>query len=233
MTDQEKKNQSVEAGQWTQAAPYQSQWDDQMKNLMGQINDRPAFQYDVNADALWNQYKDQYLHQGKMAMMDTMGQAAAMTGGYGNSYAQTAGQQMYQGYLQGMNDRLPDFYQMAANRYALEGDQLMNRYGLMADQEDRDYSRWQWQTEWDENVQRYLYENGLGQYAPADSGTSGDTYSYDAAIAQQFVDNMLAGATSSKFDPERIVGGTNALTEAQKAEAMKYLKNQISAGKTK
>ena len=230
MTEEEKKYQQ---GYWPQAPAYESQWGSQLKDVMGKIQNRPAFQYDVNADALWNQYKDQYLNQGKLAMMDTMGQAATMTGGYGNSYAQTAGQQMYQGYLQGLNDKLPDFYSMAANRYAQEGDQLLNQYSLLADQEDRDYSRWQWQTQWDEEINRYMRENGLGPWATESSGGSDGTHNQDAAIAQQFVNNMLNGVTSSSYDPERIINGTNALTDAQKKKALKYLNNQIAAGKTK
>lgn len=85
---------------------------------------------------------DRYVQQGQQAMMDTMGQAAALTEGYGNSYAQTAGQQTYQGYLQGANDMMPQFYQMALDRYQMEGDQLMNQYGLLTDQEDRAYNQY-------------------------------------------------------------------------------------------
>lgn len=71
-----------------------------------------------------------------------MGQAAALTGGYGNSYAQTVGQQTYQGYLQGLNDKVPELYQLALGKYQMEGDELMNKYGLLADQEQRDYGRY-------------------------------------------------------------------------------------------
>jgi hypothetical protein len=35
---------------------------------MSQIQNRPAFSYDVNSDALYQQYKDQYIRQGKLAM---------------------------------------------------------------------------------------------------------------------------------------------------------------------
>lgn len=285
MTEEEKKygyNRSDSVSQAHQAltthqsqkpAEYTSQWQSQLKDMMGQIQNRPNFQYDVNADALWNQYANQYLNQGKQAMMDTMGQAAAMTGGYGNSYAQTAGQQTYQGYLQGLNDRLPQFQQMAMDRYNMEGDRLLTQYGMLADQENQEYGRWQdavnryysdldrlqgqydterafdygqyrdtvadqqWQTQWDENIRRYNFEHGLGEYAPVGGGSSGGgsggTYNQDAAIAQQFVNNMLNGATSSRYDPERIISGTNALSDAQKTEALKYLNNQIAAGRTK
>ena len=80
---------------------YTPTWQSPLNDLIQQIQNREKFSYDLNADALYQQYKDQYTTQGKLAMMDTMGQAAAMTGGYGNSYAQSVGQQAYQGYLQG------------------------------------------------------------------------------------------------------------------------------------
>ena len=121
---------------------YVSQWGGQLTDLLGQIQNRPEFSYDINGDALWNQYKDQYTQLGQQAMMDTMGQAAAMTGGYGNSYAQTVGQQAYQNYLQGLNDKIPDLYQLALSKYQLDGQDLLNRYGLMADAEGKEYGRY-------------------------------------------------------------------------------------------
>ncbi len=121
---------------------YQSTWQGQMDQLMDQILNRKPFEYDVNSDALYQQYKDQYMLQGQQAMMDTMGQAAALTGGYGNSYAQTAGQQTYQGYLQQLNDRIPDLYQLALSKYQMEGNALADQYAMVGAREDQAYGRY-------------------------------------------------------------------------------------------
>ena len=142
---------------------YQSQWQTSLNETLDKILNREKFNYDLNGDALYQQYKDQYVMQGQKAMMDTMGQAQAMTGGYGNSYAQTAGQQTYQGYLQQLNDKVPELYQLALNKYQMEGDALMNQYGLMADQEDKDYGRYRdsvsdWQSEVDRLQSQYNAE---------------------------------------------------------------------------
>lgn len=134
--------QTLQQHQQNKPGEYQSQWQQQMNDLLAQYQNRKPFQYDINSDAMYQQMVDRYVQQGKQAMMDTMGQAAALTGGYGNSYAQTAGQQTYQGYLQGANDMLPQFYQMALDRYQNEGNQLLNQYNLMANQEDTAYSRY-------------------------------------------------------------------------------------------
>lgn len=121
---------------------YESQWQTQLDDTLNKILNREKFTYDLNGDALYQQYKDQYVQQGQQAMMDTMGQAAALTGGYGNSYAQTAGQQTYQGYLQQLNERIPELYQLALDQYNREGEELYNQYGLYADRDDRDYGRY-------------------------------------------------------------------------------------------
>ena len=122
---------------------YTSQWADQISGLIDQITNREDFSYDLNGDALYQQHKDQYTQQGKMAMMDTMGQAQAMTGGYGNSYAQSVGQQAYQGYLQQLNEVVPELYGMALDQYNQEGQDLLNQYSLLASQEEQDYGRYQ------------------------------------------------------------------------------------------
>ncbi len=137
-----KAQKALQQHQQSKPGEYQSQWQKPMEDILAKYQSRAPFNYDINADAMYQQMVDRYVQQGKQAMMDTMGQAAMMTGGYGNSYAQTAGQQAYHGYLQGANDMLPQFYEMALDRYKMEGDDLLQQYGMLADQEDAAYSRY-------------------------------------------------------------------------------------------
>ena len=139
---------------------YSSQWQSRLESTLKKILNRKEFRYDMNADALYNQYRAQFLRQGKLAMEDTLGQAAALTGGYGSSYAQQVGQQTYQGYLAGLNDKLPELYRLALSKYQQEGDQLRDNYDLMSGREASDYGRYQdavraWQTERDYLADRY------------------------------------------------------------------------------
>ena len=115
----------------------------QIQELYQNISNRQPFQYDVDSDAMYQALKDQYVTGGKLAMMDTMGQAAQLTGGYGNSYAQGVGQQAYQGYLQGLNDQLPDLYNMALQNYIQTGDAMLQEYGMLQDMAADDYRKYQ------------------------------------------------------------------------------------------
>lgn len=113
-----------------------------LKDTMNSILNREKFNYNINGDALYQQYKDNYINQGKQAMMDTMGQAAAMTGGYGNSYAATVGNQTYQGYLQNLNNIIPELYNLALSSYQTEGDRLLDNYNVLAGDRDTEYGQW-------------------------------------------------------------------------------------------
>lgn len=86
---------------------FNSAYTDKLNNLYDQLMNREKFSYNFNADPMYQMYKEQYTQQGRQAMEDTMGQAAALTGGYGSSYSQTAGQQTYQNYLTQLNNMIP------------------------------------------------------------------------------------------------------------------------------
>lgn len=116
---------------------------DQLDNTLSQIMNRKEFDYDLNGDALYQQYKDKYIQQGQMAMKDTIGKASQMTGGYGNSYATTAGNLAYQASLQQLNDVVPELYQLAYNKYQNQGDELKNKYAMLTDKEATEYGRHQ------------------------------------------------------------------------------------------
>lgn len=186
-------------------ADYVSQYQPQINSTLDSILNRKDFQYDVNGDALYQQYKDRYVNLGQQAMMDTMGQAAKLTGGYGNSNAQMVGQQAYQGYLQGLTDKIPELAQLAQQRYAQHGQDLYQKYGLLNTHEQTAYQNWQnmynqwlnerdylsgrydtergydygtyrdsvadeqWKAQFDEDLRRFNFANGLGEFAVAPS----------------------------------------------------------------
>lgn len=112
-------------------ADYQSQYDAQIAAAFDKIMSRDKFSYDMNSDPLYQQMSDRYQQQGQMAMRDTIGQSAALTGGYGNSWAQSAGQQAYGQHLQALNDQVPNLRNAAYDLYANEGSEMYNQLNTM------------------------------------------------------------------------------------------------------
>ena len=104
---------------------------DTLQSVYDQIVNRKPFSYNIDEDMMYRQYVDQYTNLGRLAMNDTIGQAAMLTGGYGNSYGQAVGQQQYDAYLQQLNGIIPDLYDRAYQRYMDEGTALQNKYAFM------------------------------------------------------------------------------------------------------
>ena len=219
---------------------YQSQWQDEIDDYLNRIENRDPFSYDFNSDALYNQYKENYILQGQMAMMDTMGQAAAMTGGYGNSYAQTVGQQAYNQQLNQLNNIMPELYQMAYNRYSDEGQRLMDMYNMYMGQENQDYSRYQdsmnaWQSELDYLTGRYESERDLdydkyltGRQEAHNDYLSDKDIAWNEYLAELEKQEAAANLMASIGNYDRL-GEVLGLTPAELAAYKSYMSPEVDS----
>ena len=208
----------------TNTSGYSSGFQEQLDDVMNRILNREKFSYDVNADALYNQYKDQYTSLGKQAMRDTMGQAAALTGGYGNTYALNAGQQAYNGYLSQLTDKIPELYNLAYTQYQNEGDDLKDAYSILNSREQQDYDRYQDKISQANNLsddQRSLAQTQVN-YLLQMGITPNDDLLAAAGYDQQYIDAILsttAGTASgtSSYNP-------NAWLNSDGSVNVKYIK---------
>lgn len=116
----------------TQRTPEQA-WQDYLN--------REVFSYDPEKDPLYQSYRKLYTDAGRLAMEDTVGMASTLTGGYGNSYAQTAGQQTYNAYLQQLSSLMPELYGAAYDRYRAEGEALYNEIVLTEQRRQSAYNK--------------------------------------------------------------------------------------------
>lgn len=90
---------------------------------------RPNFSWELNADPLYQMYREMYLKNGRQASDDAMARAAALTGGYGNSYAQAVGTQAYQQWADKLNDVALKLYDTAYSRYRDDMGDYWKQYG--------------------------------------------------------------------------------------------------------
>ena len=121
---------------------YNNKYQPQLDALLQQIQNPGKFSWDFNGDELFKMYADEYTQRGKQASMDAMGQAAALTGGYGNSYAQQVGNQAYDQYLTQLYDRGMELRDKAYEQWLNEQQDLYNKYGLLNTAEQNDYNRY-------------------------------------------------------------------------------------------
>ena len=110
-------------------------------SLLQELLDTPEFTFDLNADALYQQYRNSYMRQGREAAGDAFGKAASLTGGYANSYAQTVAAQTYDDYMLALQDKGMQIYENAYDRYTDENERKAALYKSVKEREETQYER--------------------------------------------------------------------------------------------
>ena len=216
--------EALTAGLGKRPESYTSPYLTELSSIMDRILNREEFTYDVNADALYQQYKDHYTTLGKTAMRDAMGEAAAMNGGYGSTWAQSVGTQAYQGALSELGNVIPALYEMAYGRYRDEGDALYEAYAMLSDREAASYGQYRdalddWQKETETLLSRYQEEKSedYGRYADGRDAAY-ERYADEKGFAYDAHRNEIEDAQWQKeFEEEK-----RRYEEERRMEEMRY-----------
>jgi hypothetical protein len=121
---------------------YAGTYKESLNNLLNDFMNREDFEYDVDKDQMFQQALASAMGSGKVAMQDTIGQASALTGGYGSTYATTAGNQAYNSFIEDAYNNLPEYYNMALAAYEAEGQQMVQQYQMLDAADTKEYGRW-------------------------------------------------------------------------------------------
>ena len=127
-----------------QSAPaYVNQYQGLIDQLKTRIMEQDPFRYNAESDPLYQQYRDSYTRGGERAMRDTVGQLSARTGGMASSYAQSAAQQTYEGYMSALAGKIPQLQQLAYEMYQDEGEKQRLNLQMISALEREDYGKYQ------------------------------------------------------------------------------------------
>lgn len=189
----------------TKPGDYQSPYASQIEDLYNRVSNPEKFTYDPNADPLYQMYADRYGQNARRSMNDTMADAAALTGGYGNSYAQAVGQQAYDEQMQGLNDALPTLYNQAYGEYTDRQNQLLNQLQTAQAMDETAYGRYRdtvndYYTGLDAltNAANNLYEREYGQYTDALKQANTDRDYYLTKAASEAIPSSGGGSSGRK-----------------------------------
>lgn len=189
----------------------------------------PTFNYDYRDDPSYQQYRQQYVRNGQLAMQDTMGQAAGLTGGYGSSYSQNVGQQAYQGYMNQLNAVVPELYQNAYNRYLND---YSNQYNEWRDKYSADLDAYKAQlnnigTQYDFINNERAYENAQNATPTTDYESLAKYYNSIAALSKAGIGvdengNLYELPTEAEQSGTEAQNATPSTTSNVPAEERKY-----------
>ena len=116
---------------------YQRQRDEHLQNAANM-----KWNYNPDTDPVWQALQKQYRREGQRATEDTLGRAAAMTGGMPSTAAVSAASQAGNYYASQLSDRLPQVYQDAYNRYLQEYQRQLGLSDAYAGFDNTEYQRW-------------------------------------------------------------------------------------------
>ena len=172
-------------------------WSDQYNEAINNYLNREKFEYDVDKDPLFQQALASAMNSGKTAMQDTIGQASALTGGYGSTYATSAGNQAYNSFIEDAYNNLPEYYQMALSAYEAEGQEMYNRVAMLGDADATEYGKMVDSYNLTSDRRNQLYNEAYSQFRDA------KTDAYNSANLQlneygQIVENAYNSAVLSQ-----------------------------------
>lgn len=178
---------SYTAGDFTN--PYQKEYD----NALGTVLNRQQFSYNPDTDPLFQSYRQMNLREADRAQQNAMGQAASMTGGIASTAAVNAASQAGDYYRSQIGDNLPQYENAAYQKYidniGLDFDtfsmlndlrntargeyesnrnfdysQYMDELGFRNEEEQREYEKDQYATEYGDALSMDLYKQLMDDY---------------------------------------------------------------------
>lgn len=196
---------------------FKSQYEEEINSILDSILNNKEFSYtadDLANDDLYQMYRENYMRQGDLAMRDTMGNVAALTGGYGSTYAAAAGQQAYDNYLANLNDAALEFADRAYSRYRDDIAERYNQLGAVTGLDNTDYARYRDTVSDYYNDLNYL----AGRY---DQEYAKDYGQYRDDISDYYTDrSYLAGMYDTEYGHD--------MAEYQNAQQMKQWADELA-----
>ncbi|MCD8322930.1 MAG: peptidoglycan-binding protein [Oscillospiraceae bacterium] len=164
----------------TDSGSYTNEYEAQERSLLEALS--RSFSTD-EAEDLWQDYRKTYIREGQRAYADSLGTAAAQTGGVASTAAVTAAQQAQNYYTAQAADKKAELYQQAYENYLAGRTQALDELELLDQLNATAASVYQTNYENRQSAAQQAYEN---QTAAAQQA-----YENQASAAQQTYENAL------------------------------------------
>lgn len=190
---------------------------------LNKVANREEFSYDPLKDANYQAMAKLYDRQGTKAAQDTMGDAAALNGGYGSSYAMTASQQARNDYNQQLASQIPALQEAAYSKYMNDYNMDLSAYQALKDADDTAYSRNRdtvADTQWQQSFDRDKYESDRAyQYQQMRDTKSDEQWkaSFDQSVKESNRDFNYQQSRDSESDRQWAKEYALAKYQAKKA----------------
>lgn len=216
-----------------QQPTYSSNYSDQISSMLKNIQNNQDFSYDPTTDPLYSDYKKQYLREADRSSADTLGQAAALTGGVPSTAAVSAASQAADYQKTQLTDKIPELQQLAYNMYQNNRADQYNQLSALQSLESSDYQKYQDAlSQYDTNR---AYNYGVDQDTQNAALTASDTdYQKKAAQAETLAAyGDFSGYKALGYTDAQIANMASAYKAQQAAAAASAAKKSSSSSSSK
>lgn len=217
---------------------YVSKWQDNINGIMQDILNEKSFSYtgkDLMNDDMYKMYSDLYEKNARQAMQNAQGEAAGLTGGYGSSYSQAAGQQAYDDTMSGLNEIALTLADKAYEKYLNDRSDRYNKLSALNNQDNIDYSRYRddvgdWQLDREYYAGRYndTYDRDYNEFVNALANKQWMANYYASLYGQDASNDLQAWQTNRAADEFEANYELSKAEEARAAEKWDYDKQLLA-----
>lgn len=186
---------------YTVGGTYKSRNTKELEDLRDKYIDQSE-NYDPTKDNAYQEYASMMRDQGNKAMESAMARASANSGGYGNSYAQTVGQQVLNDYSREIGAAQETYYDRAMNK-------ILNQMNMLENREAADQAAWE---------EDYLNAISDAQRA-GDTDTLAKIYGFDNA-------NEYSDSLRTALPEEEVAMFRKAASQGSAEAYLEYLNGQ-------
>lgn len=105
-------------------------------------NTGKPYQYDFNADQLYQDYKKGYMTEAQKARANVINAGKQYTAAYPDTYVDSAANQQYQTYLAEINRLAPAFENLAWSQQQMENEEAIRQANMLGQLSDTEYGRY-------------------------------------------------------------------------------------------
>lgn len=195
---------------------YNSSYKDSI-NMLADKYVNNEFDYDVNSDSTYQSYSDKYKREGAKAQENAQGAYAANTGGYANSYAQTAGLRTYGEYMDELAEKIPSLKKEKLQNWQQEQENTLNQISVLQGLDDTQYQRFRDNLQDNYDFMNYYenkystskgldmseFQNELAKWQTRTNAAANELSSIRQLAESQYEHNSVSADTQASIDSSR------------------------------
>lgn len=199
---------------------YQSAYGTTIANMTRQYAGN-RFNYSAENDSNYQALADNYRNAAELNNENAQGSYAANTGGYGNSYAQAAGQRAYNQTMDELHGKATQLRETARQEYNQNQDNLMDQISMLRGFDDTQYQRYRdsVQNKFDfmsyyaskyataQGVDMSNFQNELTRWSANLNAAQGEYANIRQLAEQQRQHNTLSADTKAQLGAQKTQNG--------------------------